>query len=354
MAARFTFDSERTVKYRMLMAMAVMILASGMSLPPCFAQVAVVPAKVSAEPSATCEAKGEAKGEAKSANSEAELAENEAKNEAELAAIRSESQAFVEAFNKGNAKAIAALWTEDGEYVDDAGRVFNGRSEIEQEYAQFFKANKGHQIRLAIDSLKLLSDTAAIEDGRAMLTPAPDGPPAMSKYTVVHVKVDGKWRMSSVRDTRLETPSAYRNLEGLEWMVGHWKAEEHGAVSQIDCHWVANKSYLQRTYSVTDPSGLVVSSGMQVIGWNPQSGGIQCWTFASDGGHALGVWTGGGTNWLIESHGMLPDGSPMRAVTRLTRLDDDTLAWQSVSRSAAGMAMPDSDEIILKRIPASR
>ena len=40
----------------------------------------------------------------------------------ELAAIRSGSQAFVAAFNKRDAKAIAALWTKKGEYIDDTGR----------------------------------------------------------------------------------------------------------------------------------------------------------------------------------------------------------------------------------------
>ena len=38
-------------------------------------------------------------------------------SEGDLAAIRAESRAFVAAFNKRDAKAIAALWTVDGEYV---------------------------------------------------------------------------------------------------------------------------------------------------------------------------------------------------------------------------------------------
>jgi uncharacterized protein (TIGR02246 family) len=363
-AALSTFGSERTVKYRMLAAIAVMISASGMILPHGLAQDPAAPAAPVVQSPPVAPKSGakpippksdQPKAPAKAlAESSAGIDAEQERTEAEVAAIRAESQAFVEAFNKGNAKGIAELWTADGEYVDDTGRTFAGRSAIEQEYAQFFKTNKGHKMLLAIDSIKLLSDSAAIEDGQAMLTPTPPGPPAISKYTAVHVKVDGKWRMSSVRDTRLETPSAYRNLEELEWMVGRWAAEEHGSSSRIDCRWIANRSYLQRTYSVTAPSGFTVSSGVQIIGWNPRTGGIQCWTFASDGGHALGTWTRSGASWAIDSQGMLPEGSPTRAVTRLTRLDDDTMAWQSVSRTAAGMAFPDSDEIILKRVPESR
>jgi uncharacterized protein (TIGR02246 family) len=120
---------------------------------------------------------------------------------AELSALRETSREFVTAFNRGDAKAVAALWTEDGEYVDDAGRVFSGRESIEKEYAAFFAANKGVQMHLAIDSLRLLSPEAAIEDGRARLDPAPPGAPGTSKYTAVHVKANGHWRMSTVTTT---------------------------------------------------------------------------------------------------------------------------------------------------------
>ncbi len=77
------------------------------------------------------------------------------------------------AFNKGDAKAIAALWTEDGEYIDDTGRSFVGRDAIEKGYAEFFAANPNAKIQISIDSLRLLSSDTAIEDGRAVA----DSPP---------------------------------------------------------------------------------------------------------------------------------------------------------------------------------
>jgi uncharacterized protein (TIGR02246 family) len=267
----------------------------------------------------------------------------------ELKTIRAGSQKFVAAFNKGDAKAIAALWTEEGDYIDEAGHVYAGRAAIEKGYADFFQEHPGHKLHLAIDSLKLLSPDAAIEDGRATLEPAPPGPPTTSKYTAVHVKVAGRWLMSTGRDTRVETPSAYRNVQDLEWMIGSWSAEGHGAATDVTCKWVANKSFVERSYRVTGPSGQVISSGMQIIGWNPQLEKFQSWTFASDGGHALGTWTPRDKGWAVVSEGMLPDGTPMNAVTLLTHLDENTIAWQSVDRTAAGMAMPDTDEIILKR-----
>lgn len=269
---------------------------------------------------------------------------------ADEAAIRAGSQAFVAAFNKGDAKAVAALWTETGEYVDDRGEVFAGRKAIEEEYATFFKANPGHKIRLIVDSIKLLSDAAALEDGRAMLDPAPPGAPAVSKYVAIHVKVDGEWRMSSVRDTHIETPSGYRHLAPLEWMIGSWNAEEHGMKTEVTCRWVANKSFIERSYSVTSPGGHVTSSGVQMIGWNPNEERFQSWTFASDGGYALGAWSSRENGWAIVTQGTMATGAPMSAVTLFTRLDDNGFSWQSVSRTAAGTALPDLDEIVLKRV----
>ena len=91
----------------------------------------------------------------------------------DLAAIHAESQTFVAAFNKGDAKAVAALWTEDGEYIDDTGRSFVGREAIEEGYAEFFAGNPNAKIQITIDSLRLLSDDTAIEDGRAVAEPPP-------------------------------------------------------------------------------------------------------------------------------------------------------------------------------------
>ena len=104
-------------------------------------------------------------------------------SDSDLSAIRAESKAFVAAFNKGDAKAIAALWTEDGEYIDDVGRRFIGRDEIQKGYASFFDDNPKATLRIMIDSVRLLGDSTAIEDGRAVVDPPPEGVPG---YQQVH------------------------------------------------------------------------------------------------------------------------------------------------------------------------
>jgi len=266
----------------------------------------------------------------------------------DLAAIRESSRAFVAAFDKGDAKAVAALWTKDGEFTDDSGQTFSGRDAIQKEYAAFFAEHPGVRLKLTIDSLKKVSADTAIEDGRAALDPAPPGPPAVSKYLAIHVRVGGQWLMSTVRDTRIETPSGYSRVEDLEWLIGKWTAEEHGAKTESVCRWVANKSFVERRFTTTRPGG-AVSSGVQLIGWNPEAGQMQSWTFSSDGGHAIGVWSPRAGGWSAEVRGVTGDGLATTAVNLLTKLDDGAYTWQSIQRTAGGQPLKDTDEVVLRR-----
>lgn len=262
-------------------------------------------------------------------------------------AIRQTSQSFVAAFNKGDAKAVAAHWTEDGDYSDESGRTFSGREAIEQEYANFFAANQGVQIKVIVDSIKMLGDNAAIEDGRAYLEPGP-GAPAISKYTAAHVRVGDQWLMASVRDSRIEIPSAYKHVEDLEWLIGTWTADEHGTKTVSVCRWIANKSFVERTYTMTNHDG-TTATGLQLIGWNPQGGHLQSWNFSPDGGHAVGVWTPREDGWETEVRGVNHDGTRSSATNRLRRLDDNAYVWQSTNRTSGGQSLPDSDEVVLRR-----
>jgi uncharacterized protein (TIGR02246 family) len=266
----------------------------------------------------------------------------------DLAAIRESSQAFVAAFDKADAKAIAALWTEDGDYTDDSGRTFTGRAAIEKEYAAFFAAHPGVKLKLVVDSLKRIGENTVIEDGRAALDPAPPGPPAIGKYMAIHVRAADKWLMATVRDTRVEAPSAYRRMQDLEWLIGKWTAEEHGAKTESVCRWVANKSFVERTFTTVQPGG-ATTSGVQLIGCNPETGQMQSWTFNSDGGHAVGVWTPHGSGWTAETRGVTGDGAITTALNRLTKLDESAYSWQSALRTLGGQPLADTGEVVLRR-----
>ena len=97
------------------------------------------------------------------------LAQSQVTQIADEKAVRSTAEAFTSAFNKGDAKAIAALLTTDCEYVDETGRIFRGRDAIEKEYAAFFAAHPKVQIETSVSSLKMFGDKAAAEDGTSIV-----------------------------------------------------------------------------------------------------------------------------------------------------------------------------------------
>ena len=113
--------------------------------------------------------------------------------------------------------------------------------------------------------------------------------------------------------------------------------------------WVANTSFVERSYTVTQLDHATMS-GVQLIGFNPEADRIQSWNFSPDGGHALGVWSPRENGWSAAMRGVTGDGTVTTAVNLLTRLDDNAYTWQSVERTAGGAPLPDTDEIVLRRI----
>jgi uncharacterized protein (TIGR02246 family) len=265
--------------------------------------------------------------------------------------IRATATSFVQAFNRGDPQAVAALWTADGTAADDDGTLYKGRSAIEAQYAELFKQHPRARMEVAVKSIEFPTPTVAIEDGMAQVV-SQDGPaPQVSRYTAVHVKQDGKWLMASVREASMELASGFPRVESLGWLVGTWKADRDGTEVHTTIRWIANKSFLERDYTVRK-DGISVSSGQQIIGWDPKSGRIRSWSFDGTGGNGSGLWTATPDGWRIESTGVMPDGSPTSSRDLLIRVpgDDNVLGWRSTARTVRGAALPDIPEVVLDRI----
>ena len=205
-------------------------------------------------------------------------------DKADDAAIRATADAFIKAFSRGDAKTIAALWTPNGTFADERGDIFKGRETIERQYASFFKAQPGAKIEIAIQSIDFPTPGMAIEDGVATVVTKRGSPPTASRYTAVHVLQDGQWRMATVRESNVAIPSNYPRLEQFDWLIGKWEAKSEKTTIRAEVRWIANKSFLQRDYTVRQ-DGVTTSSGMQIIGWDPQAGQVRSWSFDSSGGY---------------------------------------------------------------------
>src|SRR5262249_42936479 len=135
------------------------------------------------------------------------------------AALLKNAEAFVETFHKGDAKALAAFWTPDGDYTDQTGRLMKGREAIEKAFQGFFAENKGLKLRIDIPSLRFLPPDTAVEDGTPAVIPPDGGPPSRARYTIVHVKKNDQWLLSSVRDAPFAPPGNSEHLRELEWAI---------------------------------------------------------------------------------------------------------------------------------------
>ena len=266
------------------------------------------------------------------------------------AAIRATAADYEKAFNKGDAKAVAASWAADGELVDETGRVLKGREAIEKEFAAIFADQAGAQIEVGVDAIKFLTPEVAVESGttRARSATTAAGPPV--KYTAVHVKRDGKWLLSNVSESRASGGANARNLAGLSWLVGEWKADlGDGKTYRMTCQWMPEKSFLSRTFSVTE-GDRTLNSGTQIIGWSPVVGEIVSWTFDSTGGVGQEMWEDHGNRWRIDASSLLADGATSLATNLMNKIDDNTFTWRSVERSLNEKLLPDTAEVRVERV----
>ena len=278
------------------------------------------------------------------------LAEDPKDKAGEEAALLKNAEAFVEAFHKGDAKAVAACWAADGDYVDRTGRVLKGREAIEKAFAGLFAENKGLKLRINIASLKFVTPEVAVEDGTTEVIPPDGGPPSRARYTIVHVKKDGKWSVSSVRDAIFVSPTNYDHLRGLEWTIGEWVAEsETGEGAHASFTWAPHQNFLINTFTTTFKD-VSLGSGTQWIGWDPRAKKIRSWTFETAGGFGEGVFTKDGDRWVIKSTAIQRDGTKVTATNIVTRIDQDTVGWESTERTVDGKAVPDIKQIKLKRV----
>lgn len=264
---------------------------------------------------------------------------------AEEAAIRKAVESYVVSFNKGDAKALAALWTPEAVYTNPiSGEQAVGRAAIEKQFAGIFTEDKRVRLEANTTSIQFISPGVAVEQGTAKLL-VPDQTPEESDYSAIYVKRDGQWLLDRVTEEEvLKAPSHYEQLKDLEWLVGRWTDQDDNATVVTECNWAKNNNFLVRSFTV-QVRDRIDMSGMQIIGWDPAAKQIRSWVFDSDGGFAQGTWKKKGNRWYIEQSGILSDGRKSTAINILTHVDDNTGTLQSINRTVDGELLPNIDEV---------
>jgi uncharacterized protein (TIGR02246 family) len=273
-------------------------------------------------------------------------------------AVHQTAQAFAEAFNKADAKAVAALWTPDGDYIIGVDAV-EGRDKIQKLYEEFFKAHPGSKMTIDVESVRTIAPNVALEEGTAKVSESKNGPPTASKYSAIHVKQnDGKWLMASVQEFE-SRPVFEADLNDLAWLIGTWQAAEEGGRVEITYQWTDNHKNFIRAETQTspkngepargEPASAGGSGGFQIIGRDPHTGQIISWFFNADGGHGFGAWTHDESRWMVDTQGVTGKGVPSQAVNVLHHASDSVMSWQSIHRAHGTERLPDLKDVVFER-----
>ncbi|MCH2177740.1 MAG: SgcJ/EcaC family oxidoreductase [Mariniblastus sp.] len=258
--------------------------------------------------------------------------------------IRKSTVAYQNAFNQGDAVALAALWAPDGEYIDQTATLINGREEIQQAFTSFFVNNKGQKININIDKIGFPLDELAFELGSTVVT-GPDGQSRTTNYSANYAKRNGVWMLLSVHELPPKAPSNYGKLKDLDWLQGNWTTRDptsgkpDATVIAVSCYWSANQNFLIREFScVTD--GKISNLGTQRIGWHAPSKSIRSWSFDFKGGVVTGSWKPNGKDWIINTREALNNGQELTAVERLSIGKQGEQIWELTDQMIGDQAFP--------------
>ncbi|MEI7700703.1 MAG: nuclear transport factor 2 family protein [Planctomycetia bacterium] len=270
---------------------------------------------------------------------------DEDRDAADEVAIRKAIDAYVAAFNKADAKSLAAMWAQEAVYTNPlTDEEVVGREAIEGQFASIFAEAKGVQLESTTLSIGFVSPNVAIEQGIARVI-RPDKTSEESQYSAVYVKRDGQWLLDRVTEEVVPVvASNYEQLRELEWMVGRWVDQDDKATVVTECNWTRNNNFLVRSFLV-HVNDRINMSGMQIIGWDPAAKQIRSWVFDSDGGFGQATWKKKEDKWFIQQNGILPDGRKSASVNIIRFVDEKTCMIQSVSRTVDDELLPDIAEV---------
>lgn len=272
---------------------------------------------------------------------------------ADEAAIRANVAAFVKAYNDKNAKALAALFTPDGQIVDKEGDATEGREAIERTFAELFADEPQKRIEVTIKSIRFVGSDLAMEEGFTKETMTPGEPPEYDGYTVLHVKREGKWQMAMARDEEGPTTTAREQLRPLAWLVGDWVDDGGNVVVTSSCRWSEDGNFLLQEFKlkVGDQNAMNVS---QRIGWDPVAKSIHSWVFDSEGGFGESLWTRDDEQWVIKATGVRPDGQTGSSTNTLVRAGKDAYVYRTRDRIVGDEVMPPMEVKVVRKPPQPR
>lgn len=239
---------------------------------------------------------------------------SDATNSDAEAAVRAASKAYIDALARGDAEAIASMWTDDGVYVDATGQSHAAREMARHEFGapsdgappaeSQTPPTKTPQTSQVESTIRFLKHDVALEEG----TVAPrSGASGGLRFAAVWVFEDDRWLLDHLREYALAANAQPSPLAELSWFIGDWTAQGGDLDATLSAHWSDDGKFLIKQFTIRRPGQSEVK-GTQRIAWDPADEVIRSWSFLSDGGFVEGEWQHEGDAWVVTTAGVAPSG----------------------------------------------
>ena len=267
-------------------------------------------------------------------------------------AIRAAGEAYAAAMNQGDAKALAAAWTADGDYIDASGQRFKARDLIAEDFGASPTSDRPHRLEVKETTIRLITPEVAIEDGLTETTAQASGAIAVGRFTAIWVKQQDKWLLDGVRENGTLPLTDGEQLAPLTWMIGDWIGEAGGLTYTLSVRWTDGNHFLVRHFAVREKEQVLVD-GTQYVGWDADRKAIRSWTFDSHGTRSEADWSFVEGAWVVQNVSTLPDGRTT-SMTSNYKQEAGSLTWTSPETTVDGQVVPARSVRFLHREPAAR
>ncbi len=271
-----------------------------------------------------------------------------AQHEGDSSGVKAQIALLNKALMEGDAKALAAVWSDDAEYIDEDGSITKGKASLEKRFANIFVQNGKQLVDLVPDTVRFLSSDVALSEGTVQRKEG--APKPETRFSMVLVKHNGAWLISSATETALASQSALDPLKDLSWLIGDWSAENNGASVHMKAEWAANKNFITCRYEIKKSAATAQEESRQVIGWDPRTEQPISWHFDTNGGFGYGNWIKKDRQWMVDASGVDRDGSTTTATNILSISDPNSFSFQSVNRSINGVGFNDTVPLKVQRV----
>ena len=269
----------------------------------------------------------------------------------DVTAIRVAAAAYRQALAKGDAAAMRAMWTADGDIVDgwgnrlrpqDADAIGGGPVAADKPRPEF---------RVTETQLRFITADVALEDGTVDVVLPGMKTPLEGWFSAIWVRSGGDWKLAGLRESERPVAADADTLADLDWMEGDWLLTVEGDAGKTDgkaaapgdagqpvgptemrVRWDAGRAFLVREVRVpgASPEDGGAVEVQQRIGWDPLVRRIRSWSFSSDGSRGEGTWFRDGDSWVVVHTAVLPSGRQDTVVHVYSQDGQDRIVWRTL------------------------